>query len=93
MLQREARVLILDEATANVDSETEGWIQDALKTVMVGRTGIIIAHRLSTIRHADRILVFQHGRLLAQGRHEDLLQQGGYYRRLYEYLVMTENSG
>lgn len=93
MLQREARVLILDEATANVDSETEGWIQDALKTVMVGRTGIIIAHRLSTIRHADRILVFQHGRLVAQGRHEDLLQQGGYYRRLYEYLAMTENGG
>lgn len=93
MLQREARVLILDEATANVDSETEGWIQDALKTVMVGRTGIIIAHRLSTIRHADRILVFQQGRLVAQGRHEDLLRQGGYYRRLYEYLAMTENSG
>lgn len=93
MLQRDAQVLILDEATANVDSETEGWIQEALRKMMVGRTGIIIAHRLSTIRHADRIVVFQQGRMVAQGRHTELLQQGGYYRRLYEYLAMTENGG
>lgn len=92
MAQIDARVLILDEATANVDSETEGWIQDALRKVMVGRTGMMIAHRLSTIRHADRILVFQQGRLVAEGRHEELLQQDGYYRRLYEYLAIDEVS-
>ncbi|MDY0148498.1 MAG: ABC transporter ATP-binding protein [Kiritimatiellia bacterium] len=89
MAQDRDSVLILDEATANVDSETEEWIQDAIGRVMKTRTGIIIAHRLSTIRHADRILVLHQGRLVAQGRHDELLQQGGYYRRLYDYLVLS----
>jgi ATP-binding cassette, subfamily B, multidrug efflux pump len=90
MAQNREAILVLDEATANVDSETEALIQDALRRVMAGRTGIIIAHRLSTIRHADRILVLQQGRLVAQGRHEELLQQDGYYRRLCRYLALEQ---
>ncbi|PZA06629.1 MULTISPECIES: ABC transporter ATP-binding protein [unclassified Meiothermus] len=77
-------LLILDEATANVDSETEAKIQEALWRVMEGRTSIIIAHRLSTIRHVDRILVFRKGKLVEEGSHEELLARGGYYARLYE---------
>jgi ATP-binding cassette, subfamily B, multidrug efflux pump len=90
MAQNREAILVLDEATANVDSETEALIQDALRRVMAGRTGIVIAHRLSTIRHADRILVLQQGRLAAQGRHEDLLRQDGYYRRLCRYLALEQ---
>ena len=77
-------LLILDEATANVDSETEQKIQAALERVMQGRTSIVIAHRLSTIRHVDRILVFRKGKLLEEGSHHELLQKGGYYAKLYE---------
>ncbi|MCP5488584.1 MAG: ABC transporter ATP-binding protein [Verrucomicrobia bacterium] len=79
-------LLILDEATANVDTETEQLIQDALKKVMQGRTSIIIAHRLSTIRDVDRILVMRQGRIVEQGSHPDLLSQNGYYRKLYDLL-------
>ncbi|MCS7067697.1 MAG: ABC transporter ATP-binding protein/permease [Meiothermus sp.] len=85
-------LLILDEATANVDSETEQKIQAALERVMEGRTSIVIAHRLSTIRHVDRILVFRKGKLLEQGSHEELLQKGGYYAKLYE-LQYVHGSG
>jgi ATP-binding cassette, subfamily B, multidrug efflux pump len=79
-------LLILDEATANVDTETEILIQDALKKLMRGRTSILIAHRLSTIRHADRILVMRQGRIEEEGSHADLLRQDGYYKRLYDLL-------
>jgi len=85
-------LLILDEATANVDSETEQKIQAALMRVMEGRTSIVIAHRLSTIRHVDRILVFRKGKLLEEGSHEELLRKGGYYAKLYE-LQYVHGSG
>ena len=82
-------LLILDEATANVDTETEQLIQDALRKLMKGRTSIIIAHRLSTIRHVDRILVMRHGEIIEQGSHENLIRQDGYYKKLYELLSHT----
>jgi ABC-type multidrug transport system fused ATPase/permease subunit len=77
-------ILVLDEATSSIDTETEGLIQDAMETLMEGRTSIVIAHRLSTIQHADRILVMHHGELRESGTHDELLSQGGLYRRLYE---------
>jgi ATP-binding cassette subfamily B protein len=77
-------ILILDEATSSVDTETELLIQDALRQVLRGRTSIIIAHRLSTILASDRILVFHHGRLAEGGRHAELLARGGLYARLCE---------
>ncbi len=78
------RILILDEATASVDTITEAYIQDAIDRLLEGRTAIVIAHRLSTIRNADLICVVQDGRIVEQGRHEELLARGGLYRELYE---------
>jgi ATP-binding cassette subfamily B multidrug efflux pump len=77
-------LLVLDEATSSVDTETEHLIQDALAKLMVGRTSIIIAHRLSTIQNVDRIIVLHKGRLVEMGTHRDLLAQRGVYHRLYE---------
>ncbi len=77
------RILVLDEATSNVDTETEILIQNAVRELMVGRTAIIIAHRLSTIQNVDRILVFHKGKLREQGRHHELLAQKGIYYHLY----------
>lgn len=76
-------MLILDEATSNIDTRTEIKIQKAFKKLMEGRTSFIIAHRLSTIKDADRILVMDKGRILEQGSHEELLTRGGYYAKLY----------
>lgn len=78
------RILILDEATASVDTVTEMLIQDALRRLLAGRTAIVIAHRLSTVRHADLICVVDEGRIVERGRHEELLGLGGLYRELYE---------
>ncbi len=79
------KVLILDEATANLDSHTEQLVQQALQTVSRGRTTIVIAHRLSTIMHADRILVMEYGRIVEQGTHAKLLAHGGIYAELYRH--------
>lgn len=80
----EPRILILDEATASVDTVTELLIQEALDRLMVGRNAIVIAHRLSTIRNAGRICVVVDGQIVEQGTHEELLGQGGVYKHLYE---------
>ncbi len=87
LVQNPDILLILDEATANVDTESELLIQDALRKVMRGRTSICIAHRLSTIRGVDRILVMRHGELIETGTHTELISREGYYRRLYELLA------
>ena len=83
VILEDPRILILDEATAHLDSESEALIQEALERVMVGRTSLVIAHRLSTIQAADRILVLDRGRLVEQGTHEVLLETDGLYARMY----------
>jgi ABC-type multidrug transport system fused ATPase/permease subunit len=89
------RILILDEATANVDTVTEMLIQDALEHLLEGRTAIVIAHRLSTIRKADLICVIDDGRIIERGQHEELLAHGGLYRDLYErqFVQLDETGG
>ena len=83
-------VLVLDEATSSIDSETEYLIQEAIAVLMEGRTSIVIAHRLSTIRSADMILVFHHGEIRERGPHESLMNADGLYRRLYELQYREE---
>ena len=91
-LYRDAPLLILDEATASVDSDTEARLQVALDAVMEGRTSIVIAHRLSTIRAADRIVVFHKGRVAENGTHDELLAEGGLYARLYRMQFAHERA-
>jgi ATP-binding cassette, subfamily B, multidrug efflux pump len=88
----EPRILILDEATSNVDSLTESLIQDALRKLLKGRTAVVIAHRLSTIRNADMICVVQDGQIVEQGNHAELLSRAGAYTALYNR-QFTENPG
>ncbi len=86
-------VLVLDEATSSVDSELEAQIQNALETLLEGRTSLVIAHRLSTVQSADRILVFHHGELREQGTHAELLAEGGLYARLHELQFAAAGDG
>lgn len=79
------RVLILDEATSNLDTESEAYIQESLRSLMKGRTTFVIAHRLSTIRQADQILVIENGKIAERGKHEELIEQKGRYFELYTY--------
>ena len=81
---KDPAVLVLDEATSNLDAESERLIEDALEKLLVGRTTLIIAHRLSTVRRADRLVVLDHGRIVEEGTHTDLLSRGGLYARLYQ---------
>ena len=83
MILEDPRILILDEATAHLDSESEALIQESMERVMRGRTSLVIAHRLSTIQAADRILVLDKGRLVEQGTHLDLMDADGLYARMY----------
>lgn len=82
-LAYEPSILVLDEATANIDTETESLIQDALEKLMKGRTTIMVAHRLSTIQHADKIFVMDKGRIVEEGGHQELLNKDGVYNKLY----------
>ena len=83
ILLKAPEVVVLDEATAHLDSESEAAVQRALATALAGRTSLVIAHRLSTVRDADVILVLDHGRIVERGRHDELLAAGGLYAELY----------
>ncbi len=89
-LYKDTPLLILDEATASIDSDTESRLQSALEAVMEGRTALVIAHRLSTIRAVDRIVVFHRGRVVEAGSHDELVSQGGVYARLYRLQFAVE---
>jgi ATP-binding cassette subfamily B protein len=84
-LAYDPKILVMDEATANIDTETESLIQEALATLMKGRTTIMVAHRLSTIQHADQIIVLHKGELKERGSHQELLTHNGIYKKLYDY--------
>lgn len=84
-------ILILDEATSSVDPETERLIQDGLATLMRGRTSIVIAHRLSTILNVDRILVIRDGEIIERGTHDQLVEAGGYYSKLFKLQFLPAN--
>jgi ATP-binding cassette subfamily B protein len=92
-LYRDTPIVILDEATASIDSDTEARLQGALGELLAGRTALVIAHRLSTIRAADRIVVLHRGRVVEQGRHEELLARGGLFARLHELQLARQGGG
>jgi ATP-binding cassette subfamily B protein len=91
-IYRDAPVLVLDEATASVDSDTESRLQLALEEAIRGRTALVIAHRLSTIRAAARIVVFHKGRVVEMGTHDELTARGGVYARLYRMQFAHEQA-
>jgi ATP-binding cassette, subfamily B, bacterial MsbA len=88
---KDAPILILDEATSQLDTESEAVIARALANLMQGRTTLVIAHRLSTVRRADRIVVLDRGRIVEQGSHQELLTRRGLYRRLHEMQYFAES--
>ncbi len=92
-LAYDPEILVLDEATANIDTETEEQLQRAVKTLCAGRTSIVIAHRLSTIQNADKILLMHHGHLAEEGSHQELLAHDGIYRRLYNLQYKEQIAG
>ena len=83
LLLADPNIVILDEATSALDQQTEARIHDALRRRLAGRTMLIVAHRLSAVKEADRVCVFDAGRIVEHGRHEQLVRQGGVYARLY----------
>jgi len=95
VILRNPQILILDEATSSLDSESERQVQEALSNLMEGRTTLVIAHRLSTVQRADLILVMENGRVAEMGRHEELLAFGGHYSRLYDaqYFGVLKGAG
>jgi ATP-binding cassette subfamily B protein len=86
-LLKNPRILLLDEATSSVDAMTEARIQAALARLLSGRTSFVVAHRLSTIRHADQVLVLDHGRVIERGTHTELLSRQGKYADMYRQFV------
>ena len=90
-LVTDPKILVLDEATANVDTETEALIQEGLKQLRKGRTTLAIAHRLSTIADANQIIVLDKGRIVERGTHQELLAKKGYYYNLYTLQNNTKN--
>ena len=88
-LLADPRILIMDEATSSIDAYTELIIQKAMDKILEGRTSIVIAHRLSTVRNADKIVVIESGRIVETGSHNELLEKGGLYKKLYEMQFKT----